>query len=167
MNALDSHKTECPDCFQTVDATDSFCRRCGQPLHSGAVQASTPNVYNLNNPSASAKDSLIAPPVFEYSAPSEVQPEQEKLKASENPLFVLGMLLFILGPFALPLLWRSRAFHPYAKIAITGVVVFITAYVTWTLYGLFSVLYERLSILGGNESSDLEGLLKQLEDLQK
>ena len=40
--------------------------------------------------------------------------------------FVLAMLFFVVGPFALPMLWRSRAFTPLAKTAFTVLGLFTT-----------------------------------------
>ncbi len=46
---------------------------------------------------------------------------------TENRLFVLGLLFLGIGPLALPLLWRSRAFTPSRKflISIVNLVFFV------------------------------------------
>jgi hypothetical protein len=52
----------------------------------------------------------------------------------ESPWFVVTLLLFVVGPLALPLLWRSRRFTVHWKIVLTIVVTFITAYFLWVIW---------------------------------
>jgi hypothetical protein len=43
-----------------------------------------------------------------------------------NVWFVLGMLLFVLGPFGLPLVWNNPNFSRRAKVILTLVMVVFT-----------------------------------------
>jgi len=53
----------------------------------------------------------------------------------DSPWVVLGLLFFVLGPFALPVLYKSRAFNTPVKIALTIVVLIIAVVAVWvTLY---------------------------------
>jgi hypothetical protein len=49
----------------------------------------------------------------------------------ESPWVVLTLLLLVLGPLALPLLWRSRRFTFHWKIVLTVIVAGVTVYVLW------------------------------------
>jgi hypothetical protein len=63
---------------------------------------------------------------------SDVRARRDPL---DSPWVVLGLLLFVLGPFALPFLYRSRAFGLPMKIVLTVVVCAIAAFAVWiTLY---------------------------------
>jgi uncharacterized membrane protein len=46
----------------------------------------------------------------------------------ESPWFVLPMIFLVLGPFALPLLWRSRCFSRMWKVIFTVGVVAVTVW---------------------------------------
>jgi RsiW-degrading membrane proteinase PrsW (M82 family) len=47
---------------------------------------------------------------------------------------VLTLLFLVLGPLALPLLWRSRRFTLRWKIVLTVIVAGITVYVLWQVW---------------------------------
>jgi hypothetical protein len=49
----------------------------------------------------------------------------------ESPWFVLAMLFLVLGPFALPLLWRSRRFTLPWKGVLTVLVAGWTMFLLW------------------------------------
>ena len=49
----------------------------------------------------------------------------------ESPWVVLPLLFLVLGPFALPLLWRSRRFTRPWKTALSVIVVGIPVLVVW------------------------------------
>ncbi|MDP3704116.1 MAG: hypothetical protein Q8R78_06985 [Candidatus Omnitrophota bacterium] len=44
-----------------------------------------------------------------------------------NVWFILAMLLFVLGPFGLPLVWKHPRWSRWIKITLTLVMVFYTA----------------------------------------
>lgn len=52
----------------------------------------------------------------------------------ENPWFILSMLFLVLGPLALPFLWRSRRFTLLWKGVLTVVVIGLTVFVCWRIW---------------------------------
>ena len=52
----------------------------------------------------------------------------------ESPWLVLVLLFVVLGPLALPLLWRSRRFTRPWKIALSVIVVGVTLYTVWQVW---------------------------------
>jgi hypothetical protein len=120
-------RTVCRRCFVVLDAEDNYCRRCGTPTE--RVQAA----WSAAGPVATVP---AAPP----SAGG---------KFLESRATVLVMLFTVLGPLALPLLWRSSRFSPAWKIGLTLLMLFGTAAIVW-LFGYV-----------------IHMTLKPLEDLQK
>lgn len=55
----------------------------------------------------------------------------------ESPWIVLPLIFVVLGPFALPLLWRSRCFSRAWKIVLSVLVVGIAAYALWQIWYIF------------------------------
>jgi hypothetical protein len=98
-------KIVCPQCRAVLDASDNFCRHCGQPSKESAAGKST---------------------------------------WAESRAIVLVMLFVVLGPLALPLLWRSREFSLPWKIVLTVVMVALTALI---FYLIWHVLYQALEPL--------------------
>ncbi len=47
--------------------------------------------------------------------------------------FVLLMLFVVMGPFALPLLWKSPDFKPWAKVLITVLACIFTVWLVWKI----------------------------------
>ena len=56
--------------------------------------------------------------------------------------FVLLMLFVVLGPFGLPLLWKSPKFAPWAKWALT---VLSIAFVIWLTVQALAILRASLA----------------------
>ncbi len=54
--------------------------------------------------------------------------------AWESPWVILPLLFFVLGPLALPFLWRSRRFTPLWKWTLTIVVTSLTVLLVWTMW---------------------------------
>ena len=54
--------------------------------------------------------------------------EDEKIKWYLKPVSVVILLFFILGPLALPLLYKSPKFNKTFKIILTIIVIIYTAY---------------------------------------
>jgi hypothetical protein len=102
MSATDVEKIVCRRCYAMLDAADNFCRHCGCPTREGVPGA------------ASMAPALPAGPAW-----------------WEAPWLVLTMLFVVLGPLALPMLWRSRRFNNLWKIGLTVVVVALTVVVVW------------------------------------
>ena len=55
----------------------------------------------------------------------------------ERPWVVLTLLFLVIGPFALPLLWRSRRFNRPWKIALSIIVLGIALFVVLQLWYIF------------------------------
>ncbi|MFH1825843.1 MAG: hypothetical protein ABH823_00940 [bacterium] len=55
--------------------------------------------------------------------------KNEEIKWFHRPIVVLVLLFFVLGPLALPLLYKSPAFSKSAKVILTTVVILISAYI--------------------------------------
>ena len=106
----------CYRCCTVLDATDNYCRHCG---------AATANLTGLSEGGISAA-SFSDKPVF---TPSIQQP-----RWSESPWVVLTLLFLILGPLALPLLWRSRWFTRLWKIALTIITAGLTVFLLWSVW---------------------------------
>ncbi len=106
----------CHECYAVLDATDHYCRQCGM---------TTAHSAGLSNGDTGAASFRGKP----ACAPSVRQP-----KWSESPWVVLPLLFLILGPFALPLLWRSRRFTRVWKIILTVIMLGLTAYLLWCVW---------------------------------
>ncbi len=128
---LENKKLICPICSTELDATDNFCRHCG-----AATGHDDPN----SNPSAAE--------IVNVHVVQETPPAGRRL--SDNRTFVLIMLFLVLGPIALPLLWRGRAFTGRQKTLLTLVVIVLTIFVVWlTWYVLVHMVIEPLQELFG------------------
>ena len=105
----DIQKVVCPQCYAVLDVGDNFCRHCGAPM----------------------RNSAAASPV-----PARVVPARpgERSKWSENRWVVLALLLLVLGPVALPLLWRSRQFSPVWKVILTTLSLGMTVWILWWIW---------------------------------
>jgi hypothetical protein len=124
----------CHGCYTELADDDNFCRHCGNP---------TGNLADLSEgdtPTAS----YVARPDFSRLA--------QPARLSESPWVVLPVLFLILGPLGLPLLWRSRRFTTGWKIALTVVMVCMTAFLVWSVwYSLHQAMasLQQLDKLGG------------------
>jgi hypothetical protein len=103
-------KTTCPSCRQEIDREDRFCRYCGEQTGPGG-QASF--------------------------VPIEIVPEpaNDRPSAMDNPWVVLSMIFLVLGPLALPMLWRGKAFSARGKLIITILTLLYVVFLLWL--GLF------------------------------
>jgi hypothetical protein len=59
---------------------------------------------------------------------------------------VVFLLFFVLGPFGLPLLWRSRGFSRGMKIALTVTVMAYTALLVQTMLMAIRVAMEQMEL---------------------
>jgi len=73
--------------------------------------------------------------------------EDEKNKWYLRPINVVLLLFFVLGPFGLPLLYRSPKFSKTLKIILTIVVMIYTSYLIFTSLEIARELYKRLGEL--------------------
>jgi hypothetical protein len=52
----------------------------------------------------------------------------------ESPWLILPLLFLVLGPFAFPLLWRSRQFTLFWKVFLTVLVTGLTVFLLWSAW---------------------------------
>jgi ribosomal protein L40E len=119
MSDLVIKATVCPRCHAVLDITDNYCRHCGAASVNLAAQPD----------GGRAAAAVVARAAL---APFAQQPSW-----SESPWVVLPLLFLILGPFALPLLWRSRRFTLLWKGVLTVITVCVTVFLIWSVW--FSV----------------------------
>ncbi len=74
-------------------------------------------------------------------------PEETRRKWYFRPISVLLLLFFVLGPFGLPLLYRSPHFSRTLKIILTVVVVLYTSYLIFASLEIGRELYKRVQEL--------------------
>ena len=70
--------------------------------------------------------------------------EHGKVKWYLRPMSVVLLLFFVLGPFGLPLLYRSPKFSKGLKIALTVVIIFYTFYLIFVSLEIARELYKRM-----------------------
>jgi len=107
-------KIVCRGCYAVLDAGDKFCRHCGQRVAG-----------------ADAEPAAGADPV---PAQLVVEPPAARSNWSQSRWFVLAMLFVVLGPLAIPMLWRSRRFSVPWKIVLTLLVAILTVAVLWLVW---------------------------------
>jgi len=78
--------------------------------------------------------------------------EDEKVKWYLRPISVVLLLFFILGPFGLPLLYKSPKFSKTSKIILTIAVIIYTSYL------IFASLEIARQLYGG--MGELQDMLK-------
>jgi hypothetical protein len=76
--------------------------------------------------------------------------EDGKIKWYLRPISVVLLLFFILGPFGLPLLYKSPKFSKPLKIILTIVVIIYTSYLIFASLEIGRELYRRMG-----ESQDI------------
>jgi len=73
--------------------------------------------------------------------------ENEKIKWYLKPLGVLVLLFVVLGPLALPLLYKSPKFNKTLKIILTIAVIIYTSYLIFVSVELGLEVYRRIEEL--------------------
>ncbi len=73
--------------------------------------------------------------------------EAEKTNWYLRPISVILLLFFVLGPFGLPLLYKSPAFGKTLKIILTIVVIMYTSYLIFASLEIARQLYSRMGEL--------------------
>ena len=68
-------------------------------------------------------------------------PQKETMRWYYRPIPVLVLLFVVIGPFALPLLYKSPHFSKFWKFFLTIVVVIFTCYLIWASVKI----WERMS----------------------
>jgi hypothetical protein len=105
----------CRHCRAVVDAGDNFCRHCGSrlaPWRPGELV-----------------DVVAAPVQSDRQLVPRVSPV-------DNPWLMLFLLFVALGPGAIPMLWRGRAFSRRGKFLLTAAVILYTAFGIWLVWYL-------------------------------
>lgn len=70
-------------------------------------------------------------------------------RAGESRLVILLMLFVVLGPLALPMLWRCRCFSTVWKLILTALVLGATLAIVWFAWFAFqAVLVPLREVLG-------------------
>jgi hypothetical protein len=80
--------------------------------------------------------------------------EEGKVKWYLSPISVVLLLFFVLGPFALPLLYKSPKFSKTSKVILTIVVIVYTSYLIFASLEIGRELYRRME--------ELRGILEQM-----
>lgn len=75
--------------------------------------------------------------------------EDEKVKWYLRPVSVVLLLFFVLGPFALPLLYKSPKFNKILKITLTLVVIIYTSYLISISLKIGGGIYKKMEELQG------------------
>jgi hypothetical protein len=73
--------------------------------------------------------------------------EDKKVKWYLRPMSVVLSLFFVLGPFGLPLLYKSPKFSRKMKIILTIAVVIYTFYLIFVTLEIAKELYRRIEEL--------------------
>jgi len=73
--------------------------------------------------------------------------EDGKIKWYLRPTSVVLLLFFVLGPFGLPLLYKSPKFSKTLKIILTIVVIIYTSYLIFVSLEIGRELYRRMGEL--------------------
>jgi membrane-bound acyltransferase YfiQ involved in biofilm formation len=73
--------------------------------------------------------------------------EVEKTKWYLRPIGVVLLLFFVLGPFGLPLLYKSPQFGKASKIILTIAVVIYTSYLVFASLEIGREFYKRMEEL--------------------
>ncbi len=79
----------------------------------------------------------------------EMRKEDGKIKWYLRPVAVVLSLFFVLGPFGLPLLYKSPKFSKGLKIALTIIVIIYTSYLIFALLEIGKELYTGIGQLPG------------------
>jgi ribosomal protein L40E len=118
MSDMVIETTVCHGCYAVLDAADNYCRHCG---------TSTAERTGLSDGKSSAAS---------FDAKHSFAPRIQQAKWSESPWIILPLLFLILGPFALPLLWRSSHFTLVWKSVLTIIMVGLTVFMLWSIWCL-------------------------------
>ncbi len=71
--------------------------------------------------------------------------EEQKVRWYLKPVSVIFLLFFVLGPLALPLLYKSPKFNKTSKVLLTIVVVIYTLYLILASLKLGELCYTLLN----------------------
>jgi hypothetical protein len=83
----------------------------------------------------------------EMGKEDEAPKEDERVKWYLRPTSVILSLFFVLGPFGLPLLYKSPKFSKTLKIVLTIAVIIYTSYLIFVSIEIARELYRRMDEL--------------------
>ena len=132
MNSPIVPKIVCQRCRASLDADDNYCRRCGAP---------TANVSGVSGGAGGP---------MSYFARSATDSSVQRSRWWESPWVILPMLFLVIGPLALPMLWRSRQFSQLWKIVLTVLVTLLTAWLCWQIVVIFRQAAAQLDLSQAN-----------------
>jgi len=130
MSVIEVEEIVCRRCRAALDVEDNFCRLCGAATREG--------------PTAQGPDSAAAP-TFDFPPTGEAP----DAKLRDNRAVVLAMLFAVLGPLAIPMLWRSARFSRAWKIALTVLVAAVAVMLVWLLCWTTRMTLAPLREFGG------------------
>lgn len=125
VEILEIETTVCRRCFVVLDVSDNFCRVCGAVTERG-------------------EDAAMAPPTQWIGDPGGGQ----RSRTADNPLFVLSMVFFVLGPLALPMVWRCAGLSRFWKVLTTALMLGLVAAVLLAGWYIFDHALAPLRTLG-------------------
>ena len=73
--------------------------------------------------------------------------QEGKIKWYYQARTVLALLFLVLGPFALPLLYKSPQFSKFWKVLLTIVVIIFTIYLTWASVEIWRRVLEFMAVI--------------------
>lgn len=117
MEAANVRKIRCRRCHKLIDVGDRYCRYCGTPT-----------------------DASLDSPVAATAVTSS--PSPGPMRVSDNPWVMLVLLFLILGPLALPMLWRGRAFSTTGKGILTAILLGIVVALVLTAWYVLTQLLD-------------------------
>ena len=116
MIAHEIRQIVCLRCLTELDVGDEFCRRCGAQTSRPAAETSPQS------------PGIAAPPEPAPAAPRATP------GVAESRALVLLLLFAVLGPLALPVLWRSPRFSRPWKMLLTILVLIFTVVIVGALW---------------------------------
>jgi hypothetical protein len=85
-----------------------------------------------------------SPKDFPIDLEDKMLKEDRKIKWYLRPVGVVLLLFFVLGPFGLPLLYKSPKFSRTSKITLTILVITYTVYLIFASLEIARELYGRM-----------------------
>lgn len=64
-----------------------------------------------------------------------------------RPATILALAFFVLGPFALGLVWRAKAIGRNTKLALAAIILAYSIFTLYAAYILIAAVYRELSVL--------------------
>jgi hypothetical protein len=110
--------------MRTSAVAEIICERCGQAVAIDAGKCPHCGAATIMGPAEDAAAESNAPAWTPWY---------------DNRIVVLCLMWAAMGPFALPILWYSRAFSPLSKLVQTVLMAALTAFIAWGLWYSWTV----------------------------